>query len=74
MNDNSYSEEDTKFKHTFTCIVSGPTGSGKSSFCIRLLQKLKILYAEPDLKGGIVWCYSEKTAVLREELAKLRNK
>jgi hypothetical protein len=74
MNDNSYSEEDIKFKHPFTCIVSGPTGAGKSSFCIRLLQNLKTVCTEPDFKGGIVWCYSEKTAVPREELAKLRNK
>jgi len=32
-----------KFKHPFTCIVAGPTGSGKTSFVIKLLQNLKSL-------------------------------
>ena len=26
--------EDHRLKHPFTCIISGPRGSGKSSFCI----------------------------------------
>jgi len=29
-----------KFKHPFTCIVAGPTGSGKTNFCIKLLRNL----------------------------------
>jgi len=28
------------FKYPFTCIIAGPTGSGKSTFCVRFLQKL----------------------------------
>jgi len=54
---------DLKFKHPFTCIVSGPTGLGKSSFTLRLLQHLDSLCTEPNFSGGIVWCYSEKSAV-----------
>ena len=30
--------DDLRFKHTFNCIITGPSGSGKSSFCIKLLQ------------------------------------
>ena len=54
---------DLKFKHPFTCILSGPCGSGKSSFCIRFLQNLDALCTERDFDGGVIWCYSEKTAV-----------
>jgi len=55
--------DDLKFKHPFTCILSGPSGSGKSSFCIRCLQNLDALCTERDFDGGVIWCYSEKIAV-----------
>jgi hypothetical protein len=63
--------EPLKFKHPFTCIVAGPTGSGKTSFCIRLLQNLDTLCTESAFKGGIIWYYSEATAVPREQLSAL---
>jgi len=55
--------DDLKFKHPFTCIISGPSWSGKSSFCIRFLQNLDALCTERDFDGGVIWCFSEKTAV-----------
>jgi len=55
--------DDLKLKHPFSCRVSGPSKSGKSSFCIRLLQNLDSLCSERDFGGSIIWCYSEKTAV-----------
>jgi len=55
--------EDLKFKHPFTCIINGPSSSGKSSFCVRFLQHLDALRTERDFVGGVIWCYSEKTAV-----------
>jgi len=64
---------DLKFKHPFTCIVNRPTGSGKSSFTLRLLQHLDSLYTEPNFSGGIAWCYSEKSVVPRRELASLHK-
>jgi len=30
------SADDLKFKHSFSCIMSGTSDSGKTSFCIRL--------------------------------------
>jgi GTPase SAR1 family protein len=63
--------EHLKFKHTFTCIVAGPTGSGKSTFCFKLLHNLNTLCTETEFKGGIIWCYSDATAVPREQLPKL---
>jgi hypothetical protein len=59
--------QDLQFKHPFTCIISGPTGSDKSSFCIRLLHHLDTLCTEQDFRGGIVWCYSENSAVPTRE-------
>jgi len=60
-----------KFKHPFTCIVAGPTCSVKTSFCIKLLRNLDTQCTESRFGGGIIWCYSEETAVPRQQLDKL---
>jgi len=65
--------DNIRFKHPFTCIVSGPSGSDKSSFTLRLLQHLDSLCTEPDFSGGIIWCYSKKSAFPREKLASLHK-
>jgi ABC-type dipeptide/oligopeptide/nickel transport system ATPase subunit len=64
---------DISFKHPITCIVSGPSGSGKSSFTLRFVQHLDSLCTEPNCSGGIIWCYSEKSVVPREKLASLHK-
>jgi len=64
---------DIRFIHPFTCIVGGPTESGKSTFCARFLQNLDTLRTEPDFPGGIIWCYSEQSAVPQQQLAALRK-
>jgi len=55
--------DDINFKHPLSCIVSGPNGSGNASFCLGLLQILAVLCTKREFGGGIIWCYSEKTAV-----------
>ena len=65
--------DDIRFKHPSTCIVSGPSGSGKSSFTLRFVQHLDSLCTEPNFSGGIIWCYSEKSTVPREKLASLHK-
>jgi hypothetical protein len=65
--------DDLKFKHPFTCIISGPTGSGKTSFCIEFLKNLDFLISETNFKGGITWCFSEKTAVPSHQVASLKT-
>jgi len=65
--------DDIRFKHPFTCIVSGPSGSGKSSFTLRLLQHLDALCTEPNFSGGIIWFYSEKSPVPRDKLTSLHK-
>ena len=41
--------------HPFTCIVSGPTGCGKSVFVSKLIKE-NVVRPKPD---RIVWCYGE---------------
>jgi len=65
--------DDIRFKHPFTCIVSGSSGSGKSSFTLRLVQHLDSQCTEPKFSGEIIWCYSEKSAVSREKLTSLHK-
>jgi len=66
--------DDLKFKHPFTCIISGTSRSGKSSFCVRFLQNLDAVCTERDFDGGVIWCYCEKTAVPKTtELSKKSN-
>ena len=60
-----------KFKHPFTCIVSGPMGSGKTNFCIKLLWNLDTQCTESRFGGDTIWCYSEEAAVPRQQLDKL---
>ena len=55
--------DDLQFKHPFTCIISGRSCSGNSSFSVRFLRKIDALCAVRDFDGGVIWCYSEKTEV-----------
>jgi hypothetical protein len=62
-----------KFEHPFTLIIAGPTSSGKTSFCLKFLQHLQSLCSETSFAGGIIWCYSENTAVHRQDLQNLHK-
>ena len=53
--------EDLRFRHPFTCIISAPSISGKSSFCIKFFAKS--LSTETKFGGVILCCYGEKNAV-----------
>jgi len=64
---------DIRFKHPFTCIVSGPSRSGKLSFTLGLAQHLDSLCPEPNFSGGIIWCYSKKSSVPRQKLAAIHT-
>jgi len=60
-----------RFKHPFTCVIGGPTGPWMSTFCIRFLQNLGTLCTEPDFPRGVIWCYSEQSAVPQQQLTSL---
>ncbi len=48
---------DPRFKHPFTCVIAGPTGSGKTYFVTKLLANAQRLIDPPPRK--VVWCYGE---------------
>ena len=43
--------DDLKFTHNFWCTVSGPSGYGKSSFWLRLIQNLDAVCTEQEFDG-----------------------
>ena len=43
-------------KHPFTCVIAGPTGSGKTQFVKRLLLDDRAIQPPPE---RVVWCYGE---------------
>lgn len=48
---------DPRLKHPFTCVIAGPTGSGKSYFVSRLLSHAHTMIDPPPEK--VMWCYGE---------------
>ena len=47
----------TNMQHPFTCIVSGPTGSGKSVFTLKLIEHAQQVITPPPER--IMYCYGE---------------
>ena len=47
---------DPRFIHPFTAIIAGPSSSGKSIFCMRLIRNAQECIAPPPER--IVYCYS----------------
>jgi len=45
------------FKHPFTCIVSGPTQCGKTTFIMKLISNMQTIIEPPPER--IVYCYGE---------------
>ena len=53
----AFPEMDLYLKHSFTCMVSGPTGSGKTEFVKKLVKNLNnMVFPVPEI---IYWCYNE---------------
>ena len=48
---------DSRLAHPFTCIVSGPTGSGKSVFTLKLIEHAHDIISPP--LEPILYCYGE---------------
>ena len=48
---------DGRLAHPFTCIVSGPSGSGKSVFTLKLIERIQEIISPPSER--ILFCYGE---------------
>ena len=48
-----------KFRHPFTCMVSGPTMSGKTILVRRLLQHFNELISIKTNKLNVLWAYGQ---------------
>ena len=48
---------DVRFKHPFTCMIAGPTGSGKSVFTFKLISEAVDQITPSPQK--IIYCYGE---------------
>lgn len=46
-----------KFKHPFTCLVTGPTQSGKTYFTVRLLKHLSDMISPVPTR--VIWCHGQ---------------
>lgn len=48
---------DPRWKHPFTCVIAGPTGSGKTVWVTRFLNHMSEMMTPPPQE--MVWCYGE---------------
>ena len=56
------------FKHPFTCLIAGPTSSGKTVFTTRVIDS-RLEMIEPNV-DEIIWCYGIESP----QLAKLKER
>lgn len=56
---NDISDHEFKFIHPFTCLVCGPTGSGKSVWVRRFLTSHEDMISPSKPVLNVIWCYGQ---------------
>ena len=59
------SVSELKFKHPFTCIVAGITGSGKTHWTRQLLDNYKYLIKINKTRLKVLWCFGEDQSLYK---------
>ena len=54
----SFARRDARLRHPFTCVIAGPTPSGKTRFTKHLILADGNKLIEPPIEN-IIWCYGE---------------
>lgn len=57
------------FRHPFTCLVCGPTRSGKTLLVRRILKNYKSLIDKHTNKLKVLWCYGHWQNIYETEIA-----
>lgn len=57
------------FRHPFTCMVCGPTRSGKTLLVRRILKNFRILMDLKTTKLRVLWCYGQWQNIYETEIA-----
>lgn len=52
------------FRHPFTCLIAGPTQSGKTHFTFELLRNIQTLMSPQPT--NVIWCFGEYQEKLKE--------
>ena len=60
----SHTYDELSLKHPFIFVVSGPTGSGKTSHILKFLSKLDI-FSNPNITN-IIYVYSEYQDIFKK--------
>ena len=71
MNFETFDSDTFKLKHPFTCLVVGPTKSGKSQYVYRLLKVVDEVISPPPQK--IYFVYSEWQPLYNEMVRNIPN-
>ena len=57
------------FKHPFTCIVAGPSGSGKSYLVREILKNYRLLTDIEKISIKVKWCYKRFQPIFHKGIA-----
>ena len=51
------------YKHQFTCMMAGPSKSGKTTLLYKILQEREKVFGKPP--DRIVYCYTRSKIILK---------